>query len=121
MPVRLPRRLNETEGRKLEMTDSTDKPTLGRKPLGLKTSVQAGEVKQTFSHGRTNKVVVEVKRRKLIGKPGEAAPTPAPEPEVVVEAPKAPPPKAPPPVSAESRQEMQTRLLREAGSPACLA
>src|SRR3546814_4419580 len=27
-------------------------------------------VKQTFSHGRTNKVVVEVKRRKLIGKPG---------------------------------------------------
>jgi translation initiation factor IF-2 len=114
MPVRLPRRLNETEGRKLEMTDSTDKPTLGRKPLGLKTSVQAGEVKQTFSHGRTNKVVVEVKRRKLIGKPGEAAPVAAPEPEVVVEAPKAPPPKAPPPVSAESRQEMQTRLLREA-------
>ncbi|MFN5783552.1 MAG: translation initiation factor IF-2 associated domain-containing protein, partial [Novosphingobium sp.] len=49
-----------------------NKPTLGRKPLGLKTSVQAGEVKQTFSHGRTNKVVVEVKRRKLIGKPGEA-------------------------------------------------
>ena len=41
------------------------KPTLGRRPLGLKTSVEAGEVKQTFSHGRTNKVVVEVKRRKL--------------------------------------------------------
>ena len=53
------------------MSDTTDKPTLGRKPLGLKTSVAAGEVKQTFSHGRTNKVVVEVKRRKLIGKPGE--------------------------------------------------
>ena len=59
------------------------KPTLGRRPLGLKTSVEAGEVKQTFSHGRTNKVVVEVKRRKLIGKPGgpevaPAAPEPAP-------------------------------------------
>ena len=54
------------------MSDSDNKPTLGRKPLGLKTSVQAGEVKQTFSHGRTNKVVVEVKRRKLIGKPGSA-------------------------------------------------
>ena len=53
------------------MTDSNDKPTLGRKPLGLKRSVEAGEVKQTFSHGRTNKVVVEVKRRKLIGKPGK--------------------------------------------------
>ena len=97
------------------MTETTDKPTLGRKPLGLKTSVSAGEVKQTFSHGRTNKVVVEVKRRKLIGKPGEAppAPPPAPEPVVVVEAPKAPPRPAPP-VSAETRQETQTRLLREA-------
>jgi translation initiation factor IF-2 len=53
------------------MSDTDNKPTLGRKPLGLKRSVEAGEVKQTFSHGRTNKVVVEVKRRKLIGKPGE--------------------------------------------------
>ena len=97
------------------MSDTTDKPTLGRKPLGLKTSVQAGEVKQTFSHGRTNKVVVEVKRRKLIGKPGEAPPVapPATEPVVVAEAPKpVARPVAPP--SAESRQEMQARLLREA-------
>ena len=67
------------------MSDADNKPTLGRKPLGLKRSVEAGEVKQTFSHGRTNKVVVEVKRRKLIGKPGEvapevAAPAPAPAP-----------------------------------------
>jgi translation initiation factor IF-2 len=93
------------------MTETTDKPTLGRKPLGLKTAVAAGEVKQTFSHGRTNKVVVEVKRRKLIGKPGEAPP--APEPVVVVEAPK-PAPRPTPPPSAESRQELQTRLLREA-------
>ncbi len=97
------------------MTDTTDKPTLGRKPLGLKTSVAAGEVKQTFSHGRTNKVVVEVKRRKLIGKPGEAPPVapPVPEPVVVVEAPK-PVPRPTPAPSAESRQETQTRLLREA-------
>jgi len=99
------------------MTETTDKPTLGRKPLGLKTAVAAGEVKQTFSHGRTNKVVVEVKRRKLIGKPGEAPPAapPAPEPVAVavVEAPK-PAPRPTPPPSAESRQELQTRLLREA-------
>ncbi len=100
------------------MSDSDNKPTLGRKPLGLKRSVEAGEVKQTFSHGRTNKVVVEVKRRKLIGKPGEAA----------VAAPVAPPPRPPAPVVAapkpaarpapapsnESRQELQTRLFREA-------
>ncbi|MBN8485666.1 MAG: IF-2-associated domain-containing protein, partial [Sphingomonadales bacterium] len=64
------------------MSDSENKPTLGRKPLGLKKSVEAGQVQQTFSHGRTNKVVVEVKRRKLIGKPGvaEAAPPPPPPP-----------------------------------------
>ena len=99
------------------MSDIDNKPTLGRKPLGLKTSVQAGEVKQTFSHGRTNKVVVEVKRRKLIGKPGEAAPVAAPAaappPPPVAEAPK-PAPRPTPAPSAESRQEMQTRLLREA-------
>ena len=56
------------------MSDTTDTPR-ERKPLGLKRSIDAGEVKQTFSHGRTNKVVVEVKRRRVIGKPGE---TPAP-------------------------------------------
>ena len=98
------------------MTDSTDKPTLGRKPLGLKRSVEAGEVKQTFSHGRTNKVVVEVKRRKLIGKPGEAAPVAAPE-----AAPPPPPPVAAPPkpaprpaASDETPQERVARLQREA-------
>ena len=104
------------------MSETDNKPTLGRKPLGLKRSVEAGEVKQTFSHGRTNKVVVEVKRRKLIGKPGaEGAAAPAPEatpaPAPVAEAPVAPrpaPAPAAPVRSAESRQEMQTRLLREA-------
>jgi translation initiation factor IF-2 len=100
------------------MTDSTDKPTLGRKPLGLKTSVQAGEVKQTFSHGRTNKVVVEVKRRKLIGKPGEApvaAPPPAPEPAPapVVEAPR-PAPRPSASSAAETPQERVARMQREA-------
>ena len=59
------------------MSDTDNKPTLGRKPLGLKRSVEAGEVKQTFSHGRTNKVVVEVKRRKFV-KPGSAPEAPAP-------------------------------------------
>ncbi len=96
------------------------KPTLGRRPLGLKTSVEAGEVKQTFSHGRTNKVVVEVKRRKLMGRPGETA-APVAEP-VAAAAPAAPvarptppaPPPAPPAASRETRQELQARLLREA-------
>ena len=98
--------------------ENENKPTLTRKPLTLSRSVESGEVKQTFSHGRTNKVVVEVKRRKLVGKPGYTA-----EPEVEVAA---PPPTPPSPVAAPapvlrqaandmlSRQERQAKLLREA-------
>jgi translation initiation factor IF-2 len=101
------------------MSETDNKPTLGRKPLGLKRSVEAGEVKQTFSHGRTNKVVVEVKQRKLIRKPGEAAPAPeaapaAPPPPPVAAPVHPAPPPPPPSASRETRQEMQTRLLREA-------
>ena len=97
------------------MSDSENKPTLGRKPLGLKTSVQAGEVKQTFSHGRTNKVVVEVKRRKLIGKPGaaDAAPPPPPPPPPAPVA-AAPAPKKPSAPAGETPQERVARLQREA-------
>ncbi|MEP7349252.1 MAG: translation initiation factor IF-2 [Sphingorhabdus sp.] len=98
--------------------ENENKPTLTRKPLTLSRSVESGEVKQTFSHGRTNKVVVEVKRRKLVGKPGYTA-----EPEVEVAAPPPPPPPppaAPPPPPRPaandmlSRQERQAKLLREA-------
>ena len=65
------------------MTDQTDKPKLGtRPPLGLKRTVETGKVKQSFSHGRSNTVVVEVKKRRILGKPGET-PVPAPEPEAV--------------------------------------
>ncbi len=104
------------------MSDSEDKPTLTRKPLGLKRTVEAGQVQQSFSHGRKNTVVVEVKRRRVLGKPGEAAVVEAPEPAPVVEAPKpvvAPAPAAPPRRATEadsllSRQEMQAKLLREA-------
>ena len=67
------------------MTDQSDKPKLGtRPPLGLKRTVETGKVKQSFSHGRSNTVVVEVKKRRILGKPGEA---PAPEPKVEAAAP----------------------------------
>lgn len=49
----------------------TEKPKLGmRAPLGIKRTVGTGQVKQSFSHGRQNTVVVEVKRRRILGKPG---------------------------------------------------
>jgi translation initiation factor IF-2 len=100
-----------------------DKPVLGRKPLGLKRTVEAGQVQQSFSHGRKNTVVVEVKRRRLIGKPGEAEPARELAPAEVEAAPTpvapapAPAPKAPPPRPGDSllsRQERQAKLLREA-------
>ncbi len=99
------------------MSDSDNKPTLGRKPLGLKKSVEAGEVKQTFSHGRTNKVVVEVKSRKLIRKPGEApvaAPPPPPPPVPVAAPAPAPAPRKPAAPAGETPQERVARLQREA-------
>src|SRR5688572_17395130 len=103
------------------MTDQSDKPKLGtRPPLGLKRTVETGKVKQSFSHGRSNTVVVEVKKRRILGKPGEA---PAPEPKVEAAAPAparpaaaAPKPAAPkrPVDDITARKEVQERLLREA-------
>jgi translation initiation factor IF-2 len=120
------------------MSDN-DKPKLGmRAPLGLKRTVETGQVKQSFSHGRSNTVVVEVKRRRVLGRPGEAEPnvveevaapapaTPAPPRAPAAAAPSAPRPVAPPPaarpapapitraMSPLERREMQERLLREA-------
>ncbi len=101
------------------MSDEEKKPA--RKPLTLK-GAQPGEVKQTFSHGRTNKVAVEVKRRRKLLKPGETpepAPAPAPEP-APAPAPAAkktepakPAPKKPA-APSETPQERVARLQREA-------
>lgn len=103
------------------MSDTeNEKPKLGmRAPLGLKRTVETGKVKQSFSHGRSNTVVVEVKRRRVLGPQGtpQEEATPAPEPVAAAPAPQAPRPAAPaprPPVSNETPQERQARLLREA-------
>ena len=105
------------------MADQTEKPKLGtRPPLGLKRTVETGKVKQSFSHGRSNTVVVEVKKRRILGRPGEAPPVEAPQPAPVAEEPKpAPKPAAPAPQrrpapqdDITARREMQARLLREA-------
>ena len=112
------------------MSDSKeDKPVLGRKPLGIKRTVESGQVQQQFSHGRKNTVVVEVKRRRILGKPGEAGhaapepqadPTPAAAPaapaapQQQARAPQPAPARPAPPQSLMSRQELQAKLLREA-------
>ncbi|KQN25021.1 translation initiation factor IF-2 [Sphingomonas sp. Leaf33] len=103
------------------MSDTdNDKPKLGmRQPLGLKRTVETGKVKQSFSHGRSNTVVVEVKRRRVLGPQGGQGSEPqvqdAPE-AVPAPAPVATPTPAPRPAPADnlSPQERQTKLLREA-------
>ena len=104
------------------MSEENETPKRTRKPLGLKRSVDGGEVKQTFSHGRTNKVAVEVKRRRKLVKPGEEpaaapapapAPTPAPAPAPAPVANK-PAPKKPSAPAGETPQERVARLQSEA-------
>lgn len=93
-----------------------EKPKLGLRPaLGLKKT-EVSQVKQSFSHGRTHKVVVETKKARTLRRPGdpvpaEAAPVaapaapvaraaepviePVPPPPPVVAKPVAPPPPMP--------------------------
>ncbi|KQN24199.1 translation initiation factor IF-2 [Sphingomonas sp. Leaf34] len=112
------------------MSDTdNEKPKLGmRAPLGVKRTVETGQVKQSFSHGRSNTVIVETKRARVLRRPGEpdvqvadAAPIAAPAPAAAPAAP-APQARAPQPAPAPVRQqqsnlspqERQAKLLREA-------
>ena len=109
------------------MSETTDKPKLGtRPPLGVKRTVETGQVKQSFSHGRSNTVVVEVKKRRILGPNGgpaaeapkpvvEAAPpTPAPAPVALVARQAPPPPRPSSGNDMLSRREAQEKLFREA-------
>src|SRR5881628_2765602 len=93
------------------MSETTDKPKLGaRAPLGLRRTVETGKVKQSFSHGRSNTVVVEVKKRRILGPSQEAAPAPAPE------APKPAPPVARAPVAPPKPAATPSRPANDAAS-----
>ena len=108
--------MNDTKSGDDKTLSVTPKKTLTLKPSG----VQQSTVRQNFSHGRTNNVVVETKKRRILG-PQDAVVPPlsadraaalaaslqaaAKAPPVVeeakaVEAPVAPQPAAPEPVAA---------------------
>jgi translation initiation factor IF-2 len=63
----------------------------GRKPLTLTRTASAGTVRQSFSHGRTKQVTVEVREKRAINRPGAGAAAPA-----------APGPGVPPPLRAKA-------------------
>src|SRR5918997_6276009 len=97
------------------MSETSDKPKLGaRAPLGLKRTVETGKVKQSFSHGRSNTVVVEVKKRRILGRAGEAeAPKVEEAPKPAAPAAKAPAAPAPKP-AARPADDATTRRERQA-------
>jgi translation initiation factor IF-2 len=54
----------------------------GRKPLTLTRTASAGTVRQSFSHGRTKQVTVEVREKRAINRPGAGGVAPAAGPGV---------------------------------------
>jgi translation initiation factor IF-2 len=78
-------------------TNNPGDKTLNRtspKPLSLKRPIEAGTVRQSFSHGRSKQVVVETVKRRVIGAaPAAPAREPAPAPRPATPAPTTPPPR----------------------------
>src|SRR5690349_10924830 len=68
------------------MSDSKDPDNNPRRPLTLKRS-DTGTVKQSFSHGRSKQVAVEVKKKKVVVTPGAQPKVVRPEPEQKAAAP----------------------------------
>src|SRR3982751_2603179 len=87
-----------------------------RAPLGLKRTVEVGKVKQSFSHGRSNTVIVETKKARTLRRPGEPAPE-AHEPEPVAAPPPRGPPRGPPPPPPRPSPARRSRLPPPPPSP----
>lgn len=102
--------------------NDNDRNASGRKPLTLTRNVGAGTVRQSFSHGRSKSVVVEMKKKHVIGAPKPSAapvagtaPRPAPAPGFQPAKPAAPAPAAPaaPKPAASGSRPTQTLGLSE--------
>src|SRR6185295_16914933 len=93
------------------------KLSVSGKTLSLKPRTETGVVRQSFSHGRTKQVVVEVKKRRTPGaeaKPEPAAPVAAKPAAGLRPVPtaKAPPPPAATPAPAASPAAKTGLVLR---------
>jgi len=98
-------------------TEQTDAPEGGRKPLSLRRTVDAGHVRQNFSHGRSKSVLVEKKRKRIVTAPGsavEAPPIPVEKPVEPVKAKVAVSPRAKPrPAASKPASGNVLRTLTE--------
>ncbi|GAB5509648.1 MAG: translation initiation factor IF-2 [Hyphomicrobiales bacterium] len=84
---------NTTDDNGQAGSDAGESGETGKRTLSLKPS--AGTVRQSFSHGRSNSVVVEKRKRRIVMPGQESAAAPAPEPSKA--APSAPTAKRPAP------------------------
>ena len=102
------------------MTDETEagdqerrKPLSLKRPgrLELKKTVDAGQVRQSFSHGRSRAVAVEVRKKRTLKRGAAADSVPAPKA-------KAPAPKQPPPEPvAEATPPLQEEVQQTSTAP----
>jgi len=105
------------------MTDSNerkDTPAAGRKPLTLSRTTSGGTVKQNFSHGRSNTVNVEVRRKRVVASepaapaaPG-AAPRPGPAPGRPPQRPNAGPSRSSAPGLSDDEQRRRQEAVQRA-------
>ncbi len=79
----------------------------GRKPLTLTRTASAGTVRQSFSHGRTKQVTVEVREKRAINRPGAGG----------AAAPGAPGPGVPPPLRTRAAPAAEAPAPKPAPTP----
>jgi translation initiation factor IF-2 len=108
--------------------DGGKKLSVGKPTLSLKPRTETGVVRQSFSHGRSKQVLVEVKKRRIPGAEGKAEATAAPAaappvakraapaaPAAPAPAPAAPAPKASGVVLRTLTEEEQSRRAHALG------
>lgn len=101
-------------------TENSDdqKAQAGRRTLQLRKTVETGQVRQNFSHGRSKSVVVEVKRKRSFLKPEDAAAEAAAQAQVQVEPQPQPPVVAPVATPAAPASKTPEPVVRRAPSAA---
>ncbi len=99
------------------MSDATEqeqkRPLTLARPSGrleLRKGVETGQVRQSFSHGRSKTVTVEVRKKRMIG-PGQAEPGKAEAPPAVAREREAPPAARPAPAEPARRLVVVPRTL----------
>lgn len=103
------------------MSDEKKLTLSGRKTLGVRTTVETGKVRQSFSHGRSKPVLVERKRKRILKRGDEPETQTMDDQDSAVETQEAPPPPPPPSQAPETPgHDGLTQSEREARAEAVM-